>query len=58
MIITISREFGSGGQEIAQALADHYKLKVYDENMLNEIGIHESYDIDQINQYEIGRAHV
>ena len=52
MIITISREFGSGGQEIARALADHYKLKVYDENMLNEIGIHESYDIDQINQYD------
>lgn len=52
MIITISREFGSGGQDIARALARHYDIPLYDENMLNEIGIHESYDIDRLNQYD------
>lgn len=52
MIVTISREFGSGGQDIARALAAHYHVPLYDENMLSEIGIHESYDIDQLNQYD------
>lgn len=52
MIVAISREFGSGGQDIARALAAHYHVPLYDENMLSEIGIHESYDIDQLNQYD------
>ncbi|WP_281521899.1 cytidylate kinase family protein [Dubosiella newyorkensis] len=52
MIITISREFGSGGRDISRALAAHYDVPLYDQNMLSEIGIDESYDIDRINQYD------
>ncbi len=44
VIITIGREFGSGGHEIAQKLADHYGLPLYDTNLLQEVldskGIH------------------
>lgn len=37
MIISIGREFGSGGHEIAQRLANIYRLPLYDHNLLNEI---------------------
>lgn len=29
LIISVGREFGSGGHEIAQGLADHYGLTMY-----------------------------
>lgn len=37
LILTIGREFGSGGREIAQKLASHYQLPLYDNNLLKEI---------------------
>ena len=37
LIISIGREFGSGGHEIAQKLADQYKLPLYDHNLLDEL---------------------
>ena len=46
LIISIGREFGSGGHEIAEILAKHYGLNLYDKNLLQEIA------------NEIGRAHV
>ena len=32
-IITISRQYGSGGREIGQALAEHYHIPFYDKNV-------------------------
>lgn len=37
LIITVGRECGSGGHEIADKLAAHYNLKLYDRNILEEI---------------------
>ncbi len=37
LIITVGRECGSGGHEIADKLAAHYNLKLYDRNLLDEI---------------------
>ena len=39
IILTVGREFGSGGHEIAQKLADYYKLALYDNNILREIAM-------------------
>ena len=37
VIISIGREFGSGGHEIAQNLAERFGLPLYDYNLLREI---------------------
>lgn len=46
-IITISREFGSGGREIGKRLADELGFKYYDKEIINEIaketGMSEEY---------------
>ena len=34
-IITIGRQFGSGGHEIGQKLADHYGIKCFDKELLS-----------------------
>ncbi len=37
IIISIGREFGSGGHEIAARIAEKYKLPIYDHNLLKEM---------------------
>ena len=37
IIISIGREFGSGGHEIAQKLSEIYRLPLYDHTLLDEI---------------------
>ena len=37
MIIALSREFGSGGADIARALADRFELPLYEKNTLEHI---------------------
>lgn len=44
LIITVGREFGSGGHEIAQKLADHYEVSLYDHNLLDEIALGRNVD--------------
>ena len=36
-IVTISREFGSGGREIGKRLADKLNLTYYDKEIITEI---------------------
>ena len=36
-IITIGREFGSGGREIGELIAEHYKIKCYDKDLLARV---------------------
>ena len=52
MIISIGREFGSAGHEIAERLAAHYQLPLYDHNLLDEIaitlGLNEYYKLERI----------
>ncbi len=44
LIISVGREFGSGGHEIAQKLADRYQLPLYDRNLLDEMAAHKGMD--------------
>ncbi len=37
LIISVGREFGSGGHEIAEKLAKHYDIPLLDHNLLEEI---------------------
>lgn len=43
-IITISREFGSGGRELAKRLADELGFKYYDREIVTEIAKHSEFD--------------
>lgn len=44
-IISVSREFGSGGHEIAQRLAEHYQLRLLDQNILDEVAKERNLDV-------------
>ena len=37
LIISVGREFGSAGHEIAEELAKHYGISLLDHNLLDEI---------------------
>lgn len=38
IIISVGREFGSGGHEIAERLAKHYNIALYDKEIFDHIG--------------------
>ena len=52
MIICIGREFGSGGHEIAQGLADHYGLPMYDHDLLKEIAAKKNLKSEDLEAYD------
>lgn len=43
-IITISREFGSGGRTIAKALAGRLGLAYYDKELVKKVAIETGFD--------------
>lgn len=45
LIISIGREFGSAGREIAQKLAEHYNIPLLDSNLLEEAASDKNMDI-------------
>ncbi len=49
-IITISREFGSGGRELGRRLADYLGIAYYDKEILNEIEKKTPFSKDYIEQ--------
>lgn len=51
IIISISREFGSGGHEIAEKLAELYQLPLYDHKLLDEIAV--STNLDKKEVFEL-----
>lgn len=52
LILTVGREFGSGGHEIAQKLAEHYKLSLYDSNILKEIAVERNLDSEVLEEFD------
>ena len=46
-VITVGREFGSGGREIAKKIAEHFNIKCYDKEIISlaskESGLHENF---------------
>lgn len=55
LIISVGREFGSIGHEIAEKLAQHYNLPLYDHNLLDELveaNKLENVDVDELKELE------
>lgn len=52
LIISIGREFGSAGREIAQKLAQHYGMPLYDSNLLKEIAEQKNVDSEEIKEFD------
>lgn len=52
MIISIGREYGSGGHEIATKLSEHFGLPLYDHNLMREIANERNLDIKEIEKYD------
>lgn len=51
-IIAISREFGSGGHEIAEHIAKDLGMNFYDRNILDEIAREKNIQIGYLEKYE------
>lgn len=49
-VITIGREFGSGGREIGQKLAEHFGIGYYDKELLQEIRKESGLSTDFISE--------
>lgn len=56
MIISIGREYGCGGHEIAEKLAKKYDLPLYDHNFLDELA--EKKNLDKKLLAEFDEAHI
>ena len=52
LIISIGREFGSGGHEIAEMLANHFEINLYDKNLLEQIANHKNVDVSKLQKYD------
>ena len=51
-IISIGREFGSAGHEIAQKLAEYYNIPLLDHNLLDEIALEKNVDADKLKHHD------
>lgn len=51
-IISVSREFGSGGHEIAEKIAKDLGMKFYDRKMLDEIAAEMNVQVELLEKYD------
>lgn len=57
-IISIGREFGSGGHEIAERLSKYYKIPLYDHNLLDQIALQKHVDSEALREFdEVRKLH-
>jgi cytidylate kinase len=52
LIISIGREYGSGGHIIAEKLSDYFDLPLYDKNILSEIALKNDFDLETMEKYD------
>ena len=52
LIISVSREFASGGHEIASELARRFNLPLYDKNILEHIACQHNLNIRRLEPYD------
>ena len=52
LILSVSREFGSGGHVIAEALARRFELDLYDNNLLEHIAAEKDVGGDTLKKYD------
>ncbi len=50
MIITIGREFGSGGKYIGERLANELNMKLYDKELIERVSKERNIDINLLNE--------
>lgn len=48
LIISVGREYGSGGHEIAERLSKHYGIQLLDHNLLDEIAAEKNLDMQHL----------
>ena len=51
-IISVGREYGSGGHEIATVLSEQFNVPLYDRNMLDQLAARNGIDADSLHQHE------
>lgn len=52
LIISLGREFGSGGHLIAEMLSQRFNLPLYDYNLLAEIAAGKNIDVSHLKKYD------
>ncbi len=52
IIISISREFGSGGHEIAEQIAKNLGFQFYDRSMLDDLAREKNLQIEDLEKYD------
>ena len=52
LILSVGREFGSGGHVIAEALARRFELDLYDNNLLEHVAEEKSVGGDTLKKYD------
>lgn len=52
LVISIGREFGSGGHEIATRLAEHYKIPLYDREIFRHIEEKSAMSADVVKHFD------
>lgn len=52
LIVTVSREFASGGRAIAKILAERLNIAYYDRNLLDEIAAEKLGDAEKLRQFD------
>lgn len=52
LIISVGREYGSGGHEIAEKLSKHYGIQLLDHNFLDEIAAKKDLNMDHLKELD------
>ena len=52
IIISVGREYGSGGHAIAEILSRRFELPFFDRNLLEEIAQHKEVDVKSLEKYD------
>ncbi|MDE7324568.1 MAG: cytidylate kinase-like family protein [Lachnospiraceae bacterium] len=48
LIVSVGREYGSGGHEIAEKLSKYYKIQLFDHNLLDAIAAKKNLNMDHL----------
>ena len=51
-IISVGREYGSGGHEIASILSERFNIPMYDRNMLDQMAEKNGIDSEELHKHE------
>lgn len=52
IIISIGREFGTGGHQVAEIIAKDMGLKLYDRNLLDELAEERAVDVERLEKFD------